>query len=187
VSKILEYQVNTKEQLSGTFSLKNSIKLYAVHVTRCSNRIKSYLCGRKIRLAKGMHLLKSTTRRYICSDYAWSDEKSFQLRMMFSDYDAARKTREEYHQYIGKTVLENPLMNRLMNLCTLRDPTGFKMLKAEYCRAMNLAVSAMYLENSYEFYETFWQNNLDCQNHIYNLLRQPKDKYYEAVVWRVSF
>ena len=99
-------------------------------VTRCSNRIKSYLCGRKIRLAKGMHLRKSTTRRYICSDYAWSDEQSFQLRMMFSDYDVARKTREEYHQYIGKTVLENPLMNRLMNLCGIRLISAYAIIAA---------------------------------------------------------
>lgn len=99
-------------------------------VTRCNNRIKSYLSGRKIRLVKGMHLRKESTRKSIYSCYLWSNEQLFQLQRLFADYDAARQSRLEYHQHIGNCVLNTPLMRQLMRLCGIRLIGAYAIMAA---------------------------------------------------------
>jgi transposase len=96
--------------------------------TRCCNRIKAYLTGRRIRLAKGMHLRKETTRKHIATCYDWSEDQMFLLKQMFRNYDSASEKRLEFHQHMGKTVLENPLMNRLMNLCGIRLISAYAII-----------------------------------------------------------
>lgn len=98
--------------------------------TRASNRIKGFLCGRKVRLKKGMALKHIKARKYICSAYNWSEEQKFLLLEMFEDYDNAHKRRLKLHQRIGKTVLENPQMNQLMRLCGIRLISAYAIIAA---------------------------------------------------------
>lgn len=98
--------------------------------TRTNNRIKCFLCGRKVRLKKGMRLKQKQAREYIWTVYNWSEEQKFLLREMFEDFDNARARRLKLHQQIGKTVLENPQMNQLMRLCGIRLISAYAIIAA---------------------------------------------------------
>ena len=98
--------------------------------TRYINRTKSYLSAHKIRLGKGMHLRKESTRKFIFSSYKWTSEQRFQLTRLIADYDAARQSKDEYLKHIGETVLINPLMRQLMRLCGIRLIAAYTIISA---------------------------------------------------------
>lgn len=93
--------------------------------TRTSNRIKSFLTAHKVRLKKDQKLRKDSTRQFVDHAYAWSDSQRFLLQNMFDNYDRATARRREYLEFIGKTVLQYPLMTQLMQLCGIRLLTSY--------------------------------------------------------------
>jgi len=93
--------------------------------TRASNRIKSFLTGHKVRLTKAQKLRKELTREFIFKAYPWSDSQKFVLTNHFHALDHAAQQRREYLEFIGKTVLQYPIMTQLMQLCGIRLLTTY--------------------------------------------------------------
>lgn len=93
--------------------------------TRANNRIKSFLTGHKIRLNKDQKLRKALTRQSVFEAYQWSESQRFVLQSLFLDLDRAAEKRREYLEFIGKTVLQYPMMTQLMQLCGIRLLTAY--------------------------------------------------------------
>jgi transposase len=93
--------------------------------TRASNRIKSFLTEHKVRLKNNQKLRKELTRQFVFDAYRWSESQRFVLRSLFLDFDRAAEKRREYLEFIGKTVLQYPIMTQLMQLCGIRLLTAY--------------------------------------------------------------
>ena len=93
--------------------------------TRANNRIKSFLTGHKVRLTKAQKLRKNLTRTFLFKAYPWSDSQKFVLDNLLRDLDRAAQKRREYLEFIGKTVLQYPIMTQLMQLCGIRLLTAY--------------------------------------------------------------
>jgi len=95
--------------------------------TRMSNRLKSFLCEHGIREKKKL-LKRDGILEKIKQKYNWTPEQLFLLERMFDDLEYTVQQRERFHRMIGKSVLANPEMAKLMRLCGIRLIAAYALL-----------------------------------------------------------
>lgn len=98
-------------------------------VTRCSNRIKSFLCSRNIRIKEKLRK-SDIIIADIKKKYNWSADEIFILEEMFNDLNHAKAKLEKHKTMIYKTVLGNQNMAKLMNLCGIRMIGAYSLISA---------------------------------------------------------
>ncbi len=115
-----------------TISLREILSSYEnskKDLTRCNNRFKSYLSEHNIRLKANIRL-KESLYHEVLKKYSWNVQQQFLLEQLYRDWEYASNQRRRFHQMIARTVLANPLMAKLMNLCGLRLVSSFALVAA---------------------------------------------------------